>query len=125
MKQTWLATFLDLSHGVPSADTLRRVIATLLPGPFRQAFVAWAQALVASTDGKLVAIAGKTARGSTNDAGNVLHVVRSWVKENALVRIRSAKTSERALPSTTLLFRRHRDRTERHRQLGLHQPCSR
>jgi len=85
MKQTWLATFLDLSHGVPSADTLRRVVAALLPGPFRQAFVAWAQALVASTDGKLVAIDGKTARGSTNDAGNVLHVVRAWVKENALV----------------------------------------
>ncbi|RYD69264.1 MAG: ISAs1 family transposase [Verrucomicrobiaceae bacterium] len=84
-KQTWLATFLNLSHGVPSADTLRRTVAALLPGPFRQAFVTWAQALVASTDGKLIAIDGKTARGSTNDAGDVLHVVRAWVMENALV----------------------------------------
>ncbi len=84
-KKTWLGTFLDLSHGVPSADTLRRTVAGLLPGPFRKAFVAWAQTLVASTEGKLIAIDGKTARGSTNDAGDILHVVRAWVRENALV----------------------------------------
>lgn len=80
MKQTWLTTFLDLSAGVPSADSLRRVAAALLPGPFRKVFVAWAQALAASTNGKLVAIDGKTARGSTNEAGGVLHVVRAWIK---------------------------------------------
>jgi predicted transposase YbfD/YdcC len=84
-KQEWLATFLDLSHGVPSPDTLRRVVAALLPGPFRKAFVAWAKTLVASTEGKLIAIDGKTARGSTNEAGDVLHVVRAWVMQNALV----------------------------------------
>ena len=84
-KQTWLATLVDLRRGLPSADTLRRVTAALLPGPFRRAFMAWAQALVESTQGKLIAVDGKTARGSGTGEHAALHVVRAWVKANRLV----------------------------------------
>ena len=84
-KEAWLKTFLDMPHGVSSADTLRRLMAALLPGPFRKAFVAWAQALAEHTQGKLVAIDGKAARGSVKDDGSMLHVVRAWVAANRLV----------------------------------------
>lgn len=86
-RREWLATFLDVSMGLPSADTLRRVMAALLPGPFRKAFIAWSQAIVQKTQGKLIAIDGKTVRGSARPSEQIaaLHVVRAWVCENHLV----------------------------------------
>jgi predicted transposase YbfD/YdcC len=78
---------LELPHGVPSADTLRRVMAALDPIAFRQAFITWAQELCQSTAGKLVSIDGKTVRGANRgaDGAQSLHLVNVWVKENAMV----------------------------------------
>ena len=83
----FLSTMIDVSGGVPSADTLRRVMAALLPGPFRKAYTAWAQALAEHTRGKLIALDGKTNKGSRRRTENVpaLPVVRAWVTENRLV----------------------------------------
>ena len=63
-KEKWLRTFLGLPAGIPSADTFRRVLSALDPEAFSACFVSWMQALVDSTDGKLVVIDGKTARRS-------------------------------------------------------------
>jgi predicted transposase YbfD/YdcC len=81
-----LRALLDLPHGVPCADTLRRVMSALDPAAFRNAFIAWANALCESTEGKLVAIDGKTVRGAfrENDGYGSLHLVNAWVKENAM-----------------------------------------
>jgi predicted transposase YbfD/YdcC len=85
-KEKWLATFLELPSGIPSADTFRRVLSALDPGAFRRAFVAWMQTLVGSTEGKLVAIDGKTARRSFDRANekSALHLVSAWVRDNQL-----------------------------------------
>ena len=85
-KQQWLATFLALPNGIPSADTFRRVFSALDPSAFRGAFVAWMQSLVGSTDGKLIAIDGKTARRSFDRAAgrSALHLVSAWVHENQM-----------------------------------------
>jgi predicted transposase YbfD/YdcC len=85
-KETWLGTFLELPSGIPSADTFRRVLSALDPGAFRGAFVAWMQALVGSTEGKLIAIDGKTARRSFDraNAKSPLHLVSAWVRDNQL-----------------------------------------
>lgn len=85
-KVTWLKTFLDLPAGVPSADTFRRVLSALDPDAFRGCFVTWMQTLVGSTDGKLVAIDGKTARRSFDGAAeqSPLHLVSAWVHQNNL-----------------------------------------
>jgi predicted transposase YbfD/YdcC len=83
----YLATLLDLSQGLPSADTLRRVMARLLPGPLRKAYAAWAKALVEHTEGKLIALDGKANKGSRRRFEGVpaVHVVRAWVTEHRLV----------------------------------------
>ena len=47
-KHEWLASFLELPKGVPSADTLRRVMAALEPRTFEACFRAWVGALVRS-----------------------------------------------------------------------------
>jgi predicted transposase YbfD/YdcC len=84
-KEDWLKTILDLPAGVPSADTFSRLFDAMLPGPFQKAFVAWMGSLTKGTNGKLVAIDGKTARGSRTATRLALHVVRAWVKDNGLV----------------------------------------
>lgn len=84
-RQAWLATFLDLRAGVPSADTLRRVMAALDPKAFRQGFQSWAEAMCRPLTDLQIAVDGKTARGSAQGALPAVHVVRAFVVSNQLV----------------------------------------
>lgn len=102
-KEKWLRTFLDLPAGIPSADTFRRVLSALDPAAFRRAFIAWMQALVGSTAGKLVAIDGKTARRSFDRAAETspLHLVSAWVQENQLT-LGQIRTEEKSNEITAI-----------------------
>jgi predicted transposase YbfD/YdcC len=102
-KEKWLRTFLDLPAGIPSADTFRRVLSALDPAAFRLAFIAWMQALVGSTAGKLVAIDGKTARRSFDRAAETspLHLVSAWVLENQLT-LGQLRTEEKSNEITAI-----------------------
>jgi predicted transposase YbfD/YdcC len=85
-KEAWLGTFLDLRHGIPSADTFRRVLSAVDPKAFNACFIAWAQALAQGTSGKLIPIDGKTVRHSFDRATGkkALHVVSAWIADNRL-----------------------------------------
>src|SRR5215470_1366115 len=63
-RRTWLARFLDLAAGIPSEDTFRRVLARLDPGAFEKCLLSWIQAVQELTGHRLIAIDGKTLRGS-------------------------------------------------------------
>ena len=63
-KQPWLSRFLSLPNGIPSHDTLGRVIGLLKPKQLQSSFLKWAQSLVQVTDGEIIAIDGKTLRRS-------------------------------------------------------------
>ena len=78
IRQAWLATFLDLSAGVPSADTLRRVMAALEPKTFRERFSTWAQAMASVLPDLQIAVDGKTIRGSGRAGLQAVHVVRAF-----------------------------------------------
>jgi len=80
-----LRALFELPHGVPCADTLRRVLGALDPGAFRAAFIAWSSAVCKSTAGKLVAIDGKTVRGAFGEGEGALHLINAWVSDNAMV----------------------------------------
>jgi predicted transposase YbfD/YdcC len=82
-----LRRILELPNGIPSADTLRRVITAIDPKAFGKAFIAWAQRLCETTDGKLIAVDGKTVRGAFEgkDGQGALHLINAWVCENQLV----------------------------------------
>ncbi len=87
-KRQWLAEFLDFKHGIPTADTFRRVFARLDPDAFERCFIGWMQALVEALEGKLIAIDGKTLRRSFENAWDphsAVHMVSAFVRENALV----------------------------------------
>jgi len=56
-EEAWFRTFLDLPNGIPSHDTLGKVLATLDPDAFEQRIQQWIHALVGSnTEGKHIAI---------------------------------------------------------------------
>jgi predicted transposase YbfD/YdcC len=82
----WLTQFLSLRHGIPCADTFRRVFEALDARQFGSCFIAWMREVAESMSGKLVAIDGKTARGSfAKERGQgPLHLVSAWVAENSL-----------------------------------------
>lgn len=69
-KLAWLKTFLALPNGIPAHDTLGRVFRLINPAAFQQCFQQWVNALVAATAGRVIAIAGKTARRSTGPLGH-------------------------------------------------------
>jgi predicted transposase YbfD/YdcC len=87
-KRKWLATFLDLSEGIPSHDTFGRVFSLLDPDTFEGCFNAWTGDLVNSCRGKLVAIDGKAIRRSFTrswDKSGMAHLVSAFVRENQTV----------------------------------------
>jgi predicted transposase YbfD/YdcC len=85
-RRTWLARFLDPAAGIPSEDTFRRVLARLDPGAFEKCLLGWIQAVQELTANRLIAIDGKTLRGSYNrrDGKAAIHMVSAWATENKL-----------------------------------------
>jgi predicted transposase YbfD/YdcC len=86
-RRTWLATFLALPYGIPSRDTIRRVISRLNPDKFHGCFVSWMGALCEATQGEIIAIDGKTLRHSFDrESGKAaLHMVSAWAVKNHLL----------------------------------------
>jgi predicted transposase YbfD/YdcC len=83
----WLKTFLGLPHGIPSADTFRRVFARIDPAAFERGFRAWTAALAEVSGERFIAIDGKTLRRSFAHAWNRqgLHLVSAWCEQNQMV----------------------------------------
>ena len=85
-KRDWLATFLDLRNGIPSHDVFNAVFARLLPEAFERALLSWVTALHEISDGQILAIDGKTLRGSyrPGDSKALIHMVSVWATANHL-----------------------------------------
>jgi predicted transposase YbfD/YdcC len=85
-RATWLKGFLELPGGVPSADTFRRIFEALDPKVFTECLMQITADLTADLRGKVVAIDGKTMRGSFDrrTGASALHVVSAWVAERGL-----------------------------------------
>jgi len=84
-KADWFTTFLDLRHGVPSADTFRRMFSRLDPEAFERCFMNWMAAVVELAEGKLLAIDGKSIRRSFEHAWDKIgmdHLVSAFVEHH-------------------------------------------
>jgi predicted transposase YbfD/YdcC len=79
-KLDFFRTFLDLPEGIPSHDTFGRVFARLDPAALMACIQQWLDALGTAVAGEIVAIDGKTLRGSFDRAAgkNPLHLVSAW-----------------------------------------------
>ena len=88
-RRTWFARYLDLTNGIPSDDTFARVLARLDPAAFEKCLLSWVQAVQEVTEHRLIAIDGKTLRGSYDrrDGKAAIHMVSAWaIGEQAVAR---------------------------------------
>ena len=88
-REPWLARHLALPNGIPSRDCIRRLLIVLKPDAFQRCFQAWiADAILidSNNQGRLVAIDGKTCRGSHDEAKGLgaLHIVSAWASEEGI-----------------------------------------
>src|SRR5918999_1434989 len=74
-------------NGVPSHDCIAYVISRLSPEGCRRCFMRWTEGVGEKTAGEVIAVDGKTARGSRDRAKNrhPLHRVSAWADANRLV----------------------------------------
>ncbi|MCA1568632.1 MAG: ISAs1 family transposase, partial [Acidobacteria bacterium] len=101
-KEGWFRKFLALPNGIPSHDTFRRVFLRLNPQKLQEAFLVWVRGVAALTDGEVVAIDGKQARGArTSDGKEGLRLVSAWVCEQRLV-LGQLKTAEKSNEITAI-----------------------
>jgi hypothetical protein len=86
IKLEWLRKFSPYSEGIPVDDTIARVMRRLDTKQFRDCFVNWMKAVSNTTQGDLIAIDGKTLRGSydTSSGKAAIHMVSAWSTANSL-----------------------------------------
>ena len=102
-KEDWLVTFLVLPNGIPSHDTFRAVFCAMSPTAFQECFCSWVNALIGGLDSQIVAIDGKTVRGSKNrrHGKSAIHMVSAWAADNKLV-LGQVKTEEKSNEITAI-----------------------
>jgi predicted transposase YbfD/YdcC len=86
-KLAFFRQFLHLPNGIPSHDTFGRVFALLDPAALLVSIQEWLEALGRVVGQEVVAIDGKTLRGSFDTAADKhpLHLVSAWATEARLV----------------------------------------
>jgi len=76
-EESWLKTFLVLRHGTPSHDTFGDVFRVLDGDVFEACFRQWIASIVGVVEG-VIALDGKTARGSRDGPNTALHLVSAY-----------------------------------------------
>lgn len=83
-KKAWFSTFLELPNGIASHDTFARVFQLIDSKVLESVCVEWLQSIAGQVRG-VVAIDGKTLRGSRNGAQSPLHIVSAWACQNSML----------------------------------------
>lgn len=86
-KEDWLRKFLELPNGIPSHDTFGRVFSLLDPKVFEAYFREWLQTLAVDLKNEIIAVDGKTLRGSGYKKINkpASHLVSAWATRSRLM----------------------------------------
>lgn len=85
MHKDYLRRYILLRNGIPSHDTIQRVMAMIAPEVMQQVQGKW-QELLNREEGeklrKIIAIDGKTMCGNTNKGKKASHIVSAWCNED-------------------------------------------
>ncbi len=104
-ERVWLETILELPYGIPSQDTILRVLAAIDPDELTKGFLGWVENTMGPdfAHGVHVGIDGKTARRSGGGRGNTkpVHVVSAMVAEHNMV-IGQVATAEKSNEITAI-----------------------
>lgn len=90
-KIAWLRKYLPYEHGIPSHDTVNRVISLIDHRVFEKCFINWATMDIELSEGTVISIDGKKLRGSAtkkeqqtahaHGGKSALHIVHAWCHE--------------------------------------------
>jgi len=103
-KETWFREFLKLENGIPSHDTFGDVFSKISSEDFQMRFMRWVEVVFRVTKGQVVALDGKTLRGSHKGGvgKEAIHLVNAWAVSSGIVlgqRKVDGKTNEiKAIP---------------------------
>ncbi len=102
-KEDWLRQYIPLENGIPSHDCIAYTLRKISPSGFRQCFMNWVNSVKKHTAGEVIAVDGKTARGSRDRKNNrqPLHMVSAWACSNRLVLAQEA-TDEKSNEITAI-----------------------
>lgn len=102
-KHGWFKRFIELPHGIPSADTFERVFARIDPKEFKACFMQWIRAISRLTKGQVIAVDGKTLRRSHDHSNgkSAIHMVSAWACANGVV-LGQIKTNEKSNEITAI-----------------------
>lgn len=82
--QDYLRKYIELKNGIPSHDTISRVMGLVSPEIIQQLYVKW-QELLNRNEGealkKIICIDGKTMRSNKRKEGKPSHIVSAWSRE--------------------------------------------
>lgn len=103
--QDYLRKYIELKNGIPSHDTINRVMGLVSPDILQQLYAKW-QELLNRDEGealkKIICIDGKTMRSNKRKEGKPSHIVSAWSKEDGFClgqKAVSEKSNEiRAIP---------------------------
>jgi predicted transposase YbfD/YdcC len=82
----FLKSYGDFSDGIPSADTIARVMGMISPKALQDAFIKWMKDCHELTSGEVIAIDGKTVKGSYNKSKDqqAIHMVNAFATANGV-----------------------------------------
>ena len=113
-QQEYLEKICDFSQGTPSHDTFGKVFSRLDPAVLSEKFTGWALELrqrlgnLIGPDGQVIAIDGKTIKGSGGSEQKAIHIVSAFATEMELVlaQIKTAAKSNEitAIPCLLQMF---------------------
>jgi predicted transposase YbfD/YdcC len=102
-KEEWLRQYLELPNGIPSWYTIERVLDCIDPKQFEKCFTEWMKEITQFKEGDVVAIDGKTMRGTADrsNAKRAVHIVSAWCSSDKLV-LGQVKTDEKSNEITAI-----------------------
>ena len=86
-KLEWLKGYLELPAGIPSHDTFGRVFRLLDAEAFQERFMHWVETTFTVERGQVIAVDGKTARGSRDNyrGQDAIHLVSAFAHASGLL----------------------------------------
>jgi predicted transposase YbfD/YdcC len=79
-RKRWLSQFIDLDSGIPSHQTIARVFSMIEPQEFEGCLRDWVAEMCELFSDDIIAIDGKTSRGSSHKRGNksAIHMINAY-----------------------------------------------
>lgn len=99
--QTWLEKYITLLNGIPSLSTIKRAFSLIQPQELSTRFIDWMSGSFALSDKAIVAVDGKTSRGSKSNDQKALHLVSALCHAHGMI-IGQMRTEEKSNEITAI-----------------------